>query len=86
MKKKRYQIDIVIAGSSFVRGHFEKIKLAKDPNDYQVDTESIDVKNISTFLLILLGPSEGDTLYNKIIAKFESLGLIPSIANIQRCC
>jgi DNA-binding transcriptional LysR family regulator len=82
---ENHQIDIAIAGISFAKEHFEKIELAKDPcvfivpKDFELEIESIDIQTISTFPLILLGPSEGNTLYDQIINVFQRLDLVPSI-------
>ncbi len=49
------------------------------PKAFQLELESIDITNISTIPLILLGPEEGNTLYNQIITEFNRLNLTPRI-------
>ncbi|MCM2534986.1 LysR family transcriptional regulator [Neobacillus pocheonensis] len=80
-----HQIDIALSGSSFAKDRFEMIELDKDPcvfivpKDFEVETDNVDINTITTFPLILLGPSEGNTLYDQIINEFKRLDLVPSI-------
>ena len=49
------------------------------PKEYALIQEHISIKEIANAPLILLGPSEGNSLYGQIIDEFQRLNLTPSI-------